>query len=99
MLLSGREGIVVEVVDDDSGAVIGEVNVELEEKGADGTGGGRFSGEGEKNVAILVHEIDDVLRSQRGTKTCIIQSINLLPHQLGHYSSPLDLGGRIRRWS
>lgn len=64
VLLGGREGIVVEVVNDNSGAVVGEVDVDFEEKGADGTGGRSLAGEGENNVAVLVEEVQDVLGSQ-----------------------------------
>jgi hypothetical protein len=81
MLLGGREGVVVEVVDNNRRAIVCEVNVELEEERADGAGGGGLAGKGEEDVAILVHEVEDVLGGQRGAEACIIESIDKNPSQ------------------
>jgi hypothetical protein len=63
VLLGGRKCIVVEMVDGDGGTVRGKVEVEFEEKRADGAGGGGLSGESEEDVAVAVDEIDKVLRA------------------------------------
>jgi hypothetical protein len=76
MLLGGREGIIVEVVDNNRRAIVREVNVELEEEGADSAGGGGLAGESEEDVAILVHEVEDVLGGQRGAEACRVESID-----------------------
>lgn len=71
VLLGGRDSVVVEVVNDDSRAVIRKVDINLKEEGADGAGGGGLAGEGEEDVAVLVQEFEDVLRSQVGAESCI----------------------------
>jgi hypothetical protein len=56
MLLGGRDSVVVEVVNNNSRAVVGEVDINLEEEGADGAGCGGLAREGEEDVAVLVQE-------------------------------------------
>lgn len=69
VLLSGRDCVVIEVVNDNSGAVVRKVDIDFEEEGADGARGRGLAGEGEDDVAILVHEVQDVLRGQVGAKS------------------------------
>lgn len=71
VLLGGRDSVVVEVVNNDSRAVARQVDIDLEEEGADGAGGGGLAGEGEEDVAVLVQEFQDVLGGQVGAETCI----------------------------
>lgn len=98
MLLGGRDSIVVEVVNNDSRAITGEVDIDLEEEGADGAGGGGLAGEGEEDVAVLVQEFQDALGGQVGAETCMYQPIAFGRPRRAE-CLPLDFGGRIRRWS
>lgn len=75
------------------------MDIELKEKGADGAGGGSLARKSEEDVAILVHEVEDVFGGQGGTEACILGSIDWTLYQLNQGCLPLDLGGRIRRWS
>lgn len=52
------------------------MNIEFEEKGADGAGGGRLARKGEEDVSILVHKVDDVFGGQGGAEACILRSID-----------------------
>ena len=70
MLLGGRDGVVVEMVNDDSRAVVRKVDINLEEEGADGARGRGLAREGEEDVAVLVQEFEDVLWGQVGAETC-----------------------------
>lgn len=52
------------------------MNIEFKEKRADGAGGGRLARKGEEDVAILVHEVEDVFGGQGGAEACIRGSID-----------------------
>jgi hypothetical protein len=68
MLLGGRDGVVVEVVDDEGVAVGGEVDIEFEEQRDDGAGGRAVGGEGEQDVAVLLEELENDLRGKGRSK-------------------------------
>lgn len=72
VLLGGRDSVVVEVVGDNGGTVVREMNIDFKEEGADSAGGRGFAGQGEDNVTVLVQEVEDVLRSQGGAESCAI---------------------------
>lgn len=71
VLLGGRYGVVVEMVNDNSRAVVRKVDINLEEEGADGARGRGLARQREEDVAVLVQEFEDVLRGQVGAETCI----------------------------
>lgn len=77
MLFGGRDGVVVEVISNNGGTVIREMNVDFEEERADGTGRRGLAGEGEEDVAVLVEEVEDVLGGQGGAESCSIESIGI----------------------
>lgn len=52
------------------------MNIEFKKKGADGAGGGSLARKGEEDVAILVHEVEDVFGGQGGAEACILGSID-----------------------
>lgn len=62
VLLGGGGGVVVEVVDYEAGAVGGEDDVELGEEGDDGRGNRVVGGKGDEDVAVCVHEVDELVR-------------------------------------
>lgn len=69
MLLRSGNGIVVEVVNRNRRAIAGQMKIELDQQRTDSAGCCRFAGEREENVAVLVHEIDDILGTQRGPES------------------------------
>lgn len=75
VLLSGRDGVIVEVVNDDGGTVAREVNVDFEEERADSAGSGGLAGESEDDVAVLVQEVQNVFGRQMGAKSYAMKSI------------------------
>jgi hypothetical protein len=66
VLLGGRDGVVIKMVNDDGGTVVREVNIEFEEEGADSARSGGLARESEEDVAVLVHEVQNVLGCQVG---------------------------------
>lgn len=75
VLLGGRDGVVVEMIDNDAGAVIGKVDVSFEEEGADSAGSRGLARKGEQDVAVLVQEVQDVLGGQVRAESYAIESI------------------------
>lgn len=69
VLLGGADGVVIEVVDDKAGAVGGEGDVKLGQEAHDGGRDGRFGGEGQKDVALGVDELEENVGGQVGTET------------------------------
>lgn len=98
MLLGGRDGVVVEVVNDDGGTVVREVNVDFEKERADSAGSCGLARESEDDVAVLVQEVENVLGCQVGAESYAIGSIDSSRYQ-NSGCPPLDFGGRIKRWS
>lgn len=70
MVLSCGHGVVVEVINHNRRAVAGEVKVEFQQQRADGAGCRRLAGESEEDVAVIVHEVDDVLGVEGGSEAC-----------------------------
>lgn len=68
MLLGGRGLVVVEVVDGQSVAVLGQVDVELEEHAGDLARDGRLAGQSQQDVSILVDEVDEQLGGEVGAE-------------------------------
>ena len=64
----GGAGVVVEVVDDEAGAVGGEDNVKLAQEGGNGRGGSVVAREGHENVALGVEELHKQLGRQIRTE-------------------------------
>jgi hypothetical protein len=56
--------VVVEVVNDKSTAVSGQVNIELEEEGYQAGGGEVAGGEGKEDIAFGVDEFEESLGSE-----------------------------------
>jgi hypothetical protein len=98
VLLGGRDGVVIEMVNDDGRTVVREVDIEFEEEGADRARSGGLARESEKDVAVFVHKVQNVLGCQVGAESYAIESIDSSEYCFAD-SSPLDFGGRIRRWS
>jgi hypothetical protein len=73
--VGGAGGVVVEVVDDEAGAVGGQGYVQLEKERVDGRRGCVGGAEGEEDVAVGVDEVEEQLGCQIGAETC---SISLL---------------------
>ena len=69
VLLGGGEGIIVEVVDDNRGAVRRQVEIELQKKRTDGARSGGLAGESEEDVSVLVQEVDNVLGAKRRSES------------------------------
>lgn len=76
VLLGSRDGIVVEVVDNNGGTVIRQVDIDFEKEGADGAGSGGLAREGKDDVAVLVQEVQDVFRGKVGAEAYEIESID-----------------------
>lgn len=68
MLLGSGVDVVVQVVDDQGGALRWQSNVELEEKRGDGRGDRLFRGQGQQDVAVLVDIVDEDGGSQVGAE-------------------------------
>lgn len=66
--LGGREGVVVEVVDDGTRPLGGQGDVELGEQGDDGRGRGRRRRQGHEDVALGVDKVDEQVRRQVGAQ-------------------------------
>lgn len=71
MFLGGRNGIVVEVVDDETVAIGGQVDIELQKERDEAGGDGRRAGEGQEYVALGVDKLEEDVGCQVGTKTCV----------------------------
>lgn len=69
VLFGRRQGIVVEVVDNDRRTVGSQVKIEFQKQRADGAGSGGLAREREEDVTVLVHKVDDVLGAQRRSKS------------------------------
>lgn len=68
MRLSGRDGVVSEVVDDGSGSLDGKRDLEFSEERNERAGDGAGGGHGQKNVASSIDEVDKNVGRQIGTK-------------------------------
>lgn len=69
VLLSGRGGIVVEVVDGQRVAVGGKVDVELEQHAGNLARDGRFAGQSQQDVSVLVDKVDKQLGGELRAET------------------------------
>ena len=69
--LGGRDGVVVEVVDDGAGALGGQGNVELREQRHDGARRRRRRGQADHDVALGVDEVNEQVRGQIGAESCL----------------------------
>lgn len=58
MLFGGGDGVIVEVVNHNRRTVRRDVKVQLKEESIDGARSGEPSGEGEKNVALIIEEVE-----------------------------------------
>lgn len=62
------EHIVVEMIDNEAGALGGNVNVELEEGSVQGGGNGGGGAQGHQDITTSVEEVEDKLCCQAGTE-------------------------------
>lgn len=63
MEVGSARGIVVEVVDDEPSPIGGKLDIELEEKGVDGSGRGLAGAEGQQDVAVGIDKVEEDLGS------------------------------------
>ncbi|KAK5632326.1 hypothetical protein RRF57_008040 [Xylaria bambusicola] len=68
MFLRCRGSVVIEVVDDEALAIRGDMDIEFEESRNEAGGNRCRAGEGQKNVAFCVYELEDDARGQVGTE-------------------------------
>lgn len=80
VLVGGGLGVVVEVVDDETGSLGGDVDVELQEDRVEGGRYGRRRAQGEEDVATGVDEVEDLLRRQVGTEAWSSQRVQSRGH-------------------
>lgn len=95
-------GIVVEVINDQTGSLGGDMDVQLEEKSIQGGGDGLRGAQGKQDVAAGVDEVEDLLRSQVGAKSWDIAMLARFSQGLPGVcalSLPFDLVGKMTRWS
>lgn len=97
MLVRRGDGVIVEVIDNNGGAIARELNVNLKEKRADGAGRGRLAGECEEDVAIFVQEFQDILWGQIGAETCDNQSIDTRKSPESHLDPTFGLGRKDKK--
>lgn len=67
--VGGRLGIVVEVVNNQTGSLGGDVDIQLEEKSVERGSDGLRGAQGKQDVAAGVDEVEDLLGSQVGAET------------------------------
>lgn len=70
VLVGGAGRVVVEVVDDEAGALSGELDVELGEEGDEGGRGRGVGAQGDEDVAVGVEELEEQLAGQLGAQAC-----------------------------
>lgn len=101
VLVGGAGRVVVEVVDDEAGALSGELDVELGEEGDEGGRGRGVGAQGDEDVAVGVEELEEQLAGQLGAQACD----GRLAWRWGiwelesRFCSPFSLDGKRMTWS
>lgn len=70
VLVGGAGRVVVEVVDDEAGALSGELDIELGEEGDEGGRGRGVGAQGDEDIAVGVEELEEELAGQLGAQAC-----------------------------
>lgn len=77
VVVGGGLGVVVEVVDDETRALGGDLDVQLEEEGVEGGRDGLGGAQGEEDVAAGVEEVEEELGCQVGAESCCRGDVSL----------------------
>lgn len=75
--VGGGLGIVVEVVNHQTGSLGGDVDVQLEKESVQGGGDGLRGAQGKQDVSAGVEEVEDLLGSEVGTESWDITAISI----------------------